>query len=221
MFFLERFFCYHHHDSVTESDLHESTGCGHSHGSCSHGGLAADTNRHTAHGHGNHALAWGGVVIGLGVHSLLNGLALAASVQAASDSSVTVWPGLAVFLAISLHKPFDALTIGTLMATGGESLKRRLLVNTLFALVVPLGMLLFYCGLNSVEFQHQYVGLILSFSTGIFLFLALSDLLPELQLHSHDRGLLSFCLIIGILVAWSISRIDHEHHSEMIIEHKD
>ncbi len=37
----------------------------------------------------------------------------------------------------------------------------------------------------------------LAFSAGTFLCIALSDLLPELQFHSHDRLKLSISLIAG------------------------
>jgi zinc and cadmium transporter len=38
----------------------------------------------------------------------------------------------------------------------------------------------------------------LAFSAGTFLCIALSDLLPELQFHSHDRFKLSVALLAGV-----------------------
>jgi zinc and cadmium transporter len=38
----------------------------------------------------------------------------------------------------------------------------------------------------------------LAFSAGTFLCIALSDLLPELQFHSHDRLKLSLALLAGM-----------------------
>jgi zinc and cadmium transporter len=40
----------------------------------------------------------------------------------------------------------------------------------------------------------------LAFSAGTFLCIALSDLLPELQFHSHDRLKLSVALLAGVVL---------------------
>jgi zinc and cadmium transporter len=103
---------------------------------------------------------------------------------------------------IFLHKPFDALAIATLMAAGGWSKTSRHLVNGMFALVIPLGVILFHLG--AVQFQptiHYFLGAALAFSAGTFICIAASDLLPELQFHSHDRIKLSLALLLGLAFA--------------------
>src|SRR5262245_20408196 len=100
MFFIERFFSFHHHDvpDATEDD-HD-----HDHGH--------DPHHHDhAHAHEPQAsdLSWSGAAAGLALHSALNGVALAAAVQCQSSGS---WlAGFGTFLVIVLHKPFDAMTI--------------------------------------------------------------------------------------------------------------
>ena len=191
MFFVERFFCFHHHEASSNS-------------SCSHG----------------HTLSWSGAAVGLTLHSLFAGVALAAAVLAEGSAvgSLSVPLALPVFLAIVLHKPFDALTIATLMAKGGWSRSALLLVNALFSLVVPIGVLLFYLGANSAVFDETFAGWALAFSTGVFLCIALSDLLPELQFHQHDRFKLSLAMLLGIGLAWCAATMGrhehHEHHAE-------
>jgi zinc and cadmium transporter len=59
----------------------------------------------------------------------------------------------------------------------------------------------------------------MSFSAGTFLCISLSDLLPELQFHHHDRGKLSAALVLGLLVAIGISQMEaavHGPHSHPI-----
>lgn len=184
MLLLERFFCFHHHD-VAEIDTPEGdgtrVGCGHDH----------------APGHGGHRLAWSGAAVGMTLHTLVAGAALAASVV--SEQSHTTWPGLATFFVILLHKPFDSLTIGTLMAAGKHGRGGRHLVNLLFALVIPLGVGLFLLGVASAP--PFALAAALALSAGAFLCIALSDLIPELQFHHHDRILLSVALLAGIGVA--------------------
>jgi zinc and cadmium transporter len=48
----------------------------------------------------------------------------------------------------------------------------------------------------------------LAFSAGTFLCISLSDLLPELQLHRHDRVKLSIALLLGLAVAWGSHRLE-------------
>ncbi len=211
MFFLERFFCFHHHDAPDENPpagaeaVTDGPAC-----------PACDQEPSgPAHGH-EHRLGWGGAAVGLSIHSLIAGAALAACIhtEAGGDGIHVGWPGLAVFLVILLHKPFDSLTLGTLMAAGGWSVPMRHLVNALFALAVPLGAVLFYLGLASVDIESsQVVGAAVAFSAGVFLVISLSDLLPELQFHHHDRASLSAALLLGVALAWTVSHIEARSHA--------
>jgi zinc and cadmium transporter len=58
-------------------------------------------------------------------------------------------------------------------------------------------------------------GYALAFSAGTFLCIATSDLLPELQFHSHDRLKLSLALLAGVALATIGAYFDlagHSHH---------
>ncbi len=206
MFFVERFFSFHHHGVPDEHSCDE---------------LADDPNEHE-HEHG-HQLTWGGALFGLGVHSVLNGMALAASVRAESHGDpVGSLVGLGTFLVIFLHKPFDSMTIGTLMAVGNRPAFERHMINGLFALAIPIGALLFYLGLSAAEQTVPATRACLAFSAGMFLCISLSDLLPELHFHHHDRFKLSAALLLGLGLAWGISLFEaetHEHdHSPAITQ---
>lgn len=197
MFFIERFFCYHHHDVPGEDHEHalDHAGCDHHH---HHGDEA-----------GHHDVTWGGAALGLFLHSLLNGVALAASV--ANSHGDTRLAGMGTFLVIFLHKPFDAMTIGMLMARGGYSLAWRHTVNVLFSLAIPLGVLVFYFGLLSstdASTSTLISAYALAFSAGTFLCIASSDLLPELQFHQHDRGFLSAALLLGLAIAVGVAALE-------------
>ncbi len=226
MFFLERFFCFHHHDAPqqnppVEGHADEETSSNHNHShTCSH---THDDGHGQSH---EHRLGWYGAAVGLTVHSVINGVALAATMNSqtladAHAGGLGAWlPGLAVFLVIVLHKPFDSLTLGTLMAAGGRSVLSRHLVNGLFALAVPIGAVLFQLGLATISIQHStFVGATVAFSAGVFLVISLSDLLPELQFHHHDRVALSTALLLGVTLAWAISHFEagthqHDDHAE-------
>ncbi len=193
MFFVERFFCFHHHD-MPDAEADAGTGA-----------------RACRHAH-KHELTWAGAAVGLTVHSIVAGVALAASVQAAEGSSLTRAAGLGTFFAILLHKPFDSMTLGALMAVGRRSVLARHLVNGAFALVVPIGVVIFIAGEGRVASgQGVFLSSALAFSAGTFLCISLSDLLPELQFHRHDRLKLSAALLLGLALAWGAKGIEGWH----------
>jgi len=168
-------------------------------------------------------LSWVGIAVGLTLHSLLDGLALAAAVEAGTQGAVGM-AGLGVALAVILHKPFDALAVSTLMTASGKSPLSRHLLNSLFALATPLGVALFYFGATHVaESNAVFVGCALAFCAGTFLCISCSDLLPELQFHSHDPLKLSIALMLGLGVAVLIGLVDegHEHGPEPVPVHQN
>src|SRR5207302_7793679 len=93
----------------------------------------------------------------------------------------------------------DALTIVSLMLRAGAPRPRAHLINFAFAAMIPLGVALFFLGINRLrpESAVAWTAAALAFSAGTFLCIALSDLLPELQFHAHDRLKLSLALLAG------------------------
>ncbi|MFM7056939.1 MAG: ZIP family metal transporter [Planctomycetota bacterium] len=160
----------------------------------------------TPHCHHAHKLSWMGITVGLSVHTLLDGMALAASVHGESGHRVMFSLfGFGTFLAILLHKPLDAVSITSLMRAAGWSRKSRFWVNLCFSCMCPLGALLFSAGLTSgTSLQQSLVDATLAFSAGIFLCISLSDLLPEMEFHAHNRLQLTVALLAGILLAYGI-----------------
>jgi zinc and cadmium transporter len=158
----------------------------------------------------DHALSWVGIALGLGLHTLIDGVALGAVMQGGQVAGAGGGLlGLGVFLAILLHKPLDAMSISTIMAVGGWSARARNLTNLLFAMMCPLGALLFYFGINLLSDQHnQVVAAALAVSAGAFICIALSDLLPEVHFHSHDRLVLTVAFLLGIVLAYSVGSVE-------------
>jgi zinc and cadmium transporter len=196
LFLLQRFLPFHHHDVADGSPLEP---CGHPHS------LAERSARN---------LSWIGVAVGLSLHSVFDGLAMAAATATGAQGHVGML-GLGTALAVILHKPFGALAIATLMTArqAPPSLRRR--VTLAFASVTPLGALAFYWGAGPwVRAHPAWLGAALAFCCGTFLCIACADLLPELQFHSHDRLKLTAALLAGIGVAWLIVRLAHgtSHH---------
>ncbi|MBI2825712.1 MAG: ZIP family metal transporter [Planctomycetia bacterium] len=206
MFFIERVFHFHHHDAPGAPDTQKH---GEDHG---HKHEADAAHHHHAPGESRHG--WRAALVGLALHSATDGMALAASVAAESDTGgQTALAGLAVFLVVALHKPFDSLTLSTLMTVTGEPLRTQHVVNLLYALAVPVGVLLFLAGVGQAGVaEGQIVGPALAFAAGTFLCISTSDLLPELQFHAHDRLKLSAALLLGLGLTAAIVLVESAHH---------
>jgi zinc and cadmium transporter len=199
MFFLQRFFHFHHHDSP-EGDPEDCDAQEHEHVHEHHAHTLADKSAKQ--------LSWVGTALGLTLHSLFDGLALAASVAAGAQGHAKL-AGLGVAMVVILHKPFDALAISTLMTASGSSRFSRHLLNILFSLVSPAGAVLFYFGASHfADSNGALLGGALAFCAGTFLCIASADLLPELQFHSHDRFKLSIALLAGLAVAIIIKQFE-------------
>jgi zinc and cadmium transporter len=102
------------------------------------------------------------------------------------------------------------MAITTLMAANREQSRSVRLINLGFALVTPLGALLFFLGAAPLAHEHPaWLGAALAFCAGTFLCIACADLLPELQFHSHDRLKLSLALLAGLGIAMMITQFGH------------
>jgi zinc and cadmium transporter len=246
MFLLERFFHFHQHETPEHAGHHDCCDDG-----CEHGAAGTGTARGHGHSHGHshghgHAhgsgaksgkkvseLGWVGAVIGLTLHSILEGVALAAAILAAAEHGAGgALAGLSTFLVIMLHKPFDGLTVATLVRAAGRPAAFAHVVNALFALVVPVGAAGLWLGVSEGN-GDAVLPYALAFSAGTFVCIATSDLLPELQFHRHDRLALSASLLIGLALAATIARVessvaqshdhthDHSHDHDHDHDHAD
>lgn len=205
MFFLLRTLHVHHHEPPeigTEESLNPQSS------------LHVTPCEHDHHDHHHHAggVSWAGMFLGLSIHTLLDGLALGASMQADANHQLSGLLGLGVLVGIILHKPFDSLSFTTLMINAGQSKVRITLMNLLYSLLCPIGAALFLMGVWSADSQTSFiVGASLAFSAGIFLCIALADLLPEMEFHNHNRWRLSACLLLGVILAWCIRYLEPAH----------
>ena len=167
--------------------------------------------------HTHHA-SWLGLFLGLGLHTFFDGLALAASVVAGTHESTGTLVGIGTFLAVVLHKPLDSLSITCVMKASHWSAAAINSANVAFALMCPLGALLFCLGVRQVgAYEQLLLGCALGFAAGIFLCISLADILPEVQFHQHDRWGLSIALCLGVLLAFLVGFIEPEHlHHDVV-----
>lgn len=164
------------------------------------------------HGPEVHSLSWIGIALGMTLHTATEGIALGASIRAewGYEGGMGL-AGFGVFLAIFLHKPLDALSITGVMQAAGLRPWSRTAVNIGFVLICPVAAVLTFWGVGLFgAWTGQVIGRTLAFAAGAFLCLSLSDLLPEIHFHSHDRGKLTASFLIGIGLAYALHFVESD-----------
>jgi zinc and cadmium transporter len=151
-------------------------------------------------------------VLGLTIHTFMNGVGLAGSVDNDLSKSIGFLgiPGLAMFAAVFFHKPADALAISTVLTRKRVSRRKIAWVQVGYVAMIPVGAYAFCLtsGALGETLKHQLTGFALAFSAGTFIFIALSDLLPEVQFHRHDRVPLFLALVLGVLLMGGIAWLE-------------
>jgi len=208
LYMIERFLSPHSHDTSETHPHPHPHSHEHEHEHEDHSREDHEGREHAEAAPAAPAVAGWSAVIGLSIHTLLGGVALGSAVLVGAKGL-----GLAVFLATLLHKPADALTISALLIKGGTKRSRILAVQCFFALLIPAGAALYYSGQSLIagSLETPFQGAVLAFSAGTFICIALSDLLPEVQFHRHDRGRLFAAVIAGAAIMWATSFFEPGH----------
>lgn len=214
VFLLQRYLAPHSHEppKLAESGAEAGTSAHDQleHVHCEHG----HEHRH-GHGHdsGHHGMVSTGSLVGilaLSIHSFFDGVAIGA----VSGEDAAGYSTLAVFLSVLIHKPLDGLSVSILLLNTGAQSRKLWFVQLVYALLVPLGSLAFVATSGSISNQSAFVGYALAFSAGTFLAIALTDLLPEIQFHAHDRHKLSGAVALGLFIMWLTSFVGHSSGHE-------
>jgi ZIP family zinc transporter/zinc and cadmium transporter len=124
-------------------------------------------------------------VIGLGVHTLFDGVAIAAGYM------VSPTLGGLLFLAVLVHKVPEGFTIASILLAGGHSRATAIAAGGALGLLTLGGALL--TGLVAV----QHVGYALALSAGVTIYVAASDLIPEVNREGGPA--LAWTVFAGLL----------------------
>ncbi|MBW3012926.1 ZIP family metal transporter [Candidatus Woesearchaeota archaeon] len=128
-------------------------------------------------------------LVGDGVHNLIDGLVIGGSYL------VSIPLGISTTIAVLLHEiPQEIGDFGVLVH-GGFTRKKALFLNLMTALVAVIGVVISL--LIGVKFQN-YALFLLPFTAGGFIYIAGSDLIPEL--HKEVNPLRSLFQLIAIIL---------------------
>lgn len=122
-------------------------------------------------------------LLGLVIHTFFDGVAIA------SGFLVSTWLGGVIFLAVFLHKLPEGFTVSSLMLASGQSRRTALLASVLLGAATLGGVFL----MNVLRAQ---VGFALPISAGVTVYVAASDLMPEVN---REPGVaMAFVVFIGV-----------------------
>jgi ZIP family zinc transporter/zinc and cadmium transporter len=108
-------------------------------------------------------------LLGLGVHTLFDGVAIAAGYM------ISPTLGMLLFIAVVLHKLPEGFTIASIMLATGRSRAAAL------ASGLALGVLTLLGALGTSLLAHEHLGYALALSAGVTIYVAASDLIPEVN----------------------------------------
>lgn len=108
------------------------------------------------------------VLLGLATHTFFDGIAIG------SGFAISRWLGLVLFVAVLLHKLPEGFTVASVMLAGGRSKYEALNSALLLGATTILGVLV-------INLQPQWTREGLPLSAGVSLYVAGTDLLPEVN----------------------------------------
>lgn len=132
-------------------------------------------------------------LIGDGIHNFVDGMVIAGSY------AVNTTVGIAATISVLFHElPQEIADFGVLLYSG-FSKKKALFFNLMSALTAVLGAIF---GIFLTGKMHSFTEFILPFAAGNFLYIAASNLLPELHRHCKLRE--TFVHVLAILIGITI-----------------
>jgi len=118
---------------------------------------------------------------------------------------------LLVFIAVVIHKFPEGFTIGSVILASGKGRKEVLIATSLIGAMTLIGVILYYLVGSNLGFT---VGYALPIASGVTLYVAASDLIPEVNHHGGRRPLISLSIFAGVALFFMLhslieTAIDH------------
>ncbi|HMQ03314.1 MAG TPA: ZIP family metal transporter [Pyrinomonadaceae bacterium] len=132
---------------------------------------------------------------GLSMHTFFDGVSIAAA------SLIDLRIGFLVFLAVFLHKFPEGFTIGSMLVAAGKGRREVIIATALIGSMTILGVLVFY--FVGARFNAS-VAYALPLASGVTLYVAASDLIPEVNHHGGKNPLVSLSVFGGVALFFAI-----------------
>lgn len=137
------------------------------------------------------------IILGDTIHNFVDGVAIAATFM------IDIQLGIVTTLAVAAHEIPQEIGDFGLLLHKGVSRKKTVIVNVVSAAVAFLGAISTYLFGNRLE---NYLPVVVSLTAGFFIYIATSDLIPEIH-YEKRKGyafLETLILLIGVLFIWVV-----------------
>lgn len=147
------------------------------------------------------------ILVGDGIHNFTDGLLIAAAFLANPQL------GWATALTVGLHEIMQELGDFAVLLNAGFSRTRALFYNFLSGVTSIIGGVLGYYVLSDLQYWVPYV---LVISASSFIYIAVADLIPQMNLYKSVRqGLMQILLLLlGVAAVWATLQEDEHMHAK-------
>lgn len=154
--------------------------------------------------HSDHVISARSAYTGVGgllIHTFFDGVSIAAA------SLIDIRIGFLVFIAVFLHKFPEGFTIGSMVLAAGKGFRQVLFATSIIGAATLIGVLTFYFIGSRIEGSVAYA---LPLAAGVTLYVAASDLIPEVNHHGGKRPLVSLSVFAGVALFFGVYYVVHE-----------
>lgn len=131
-------------------------------------------------------------LIGLLVHTFFDGVSIASGFHVSTEL------GVLIFVAVALHKIPEGFTVGSIMLASGRN--RTMAIASSVALGFST-----ICGVLFASYLEGLLGYRLAVSAGVMIYVAASDLMPEVN---REKGILMALMVfVGVLLFYLTERL--------------
>lgn len=128
-------------------------------------------------------------IIGLAVHSLIDGVVIGAGFEVSNAL------GILAALSVILHEVPEGVSSVSILMHAGYDRRRAVVWSWVVALATPLGVMLTFIFAQFIT--QELLGVLLAFAAGSFMYVAGSDLIPEVHKKSHYLNI--FFVLLGVI----------------------
>jgi ZIP family zinc transporter/zinc and cadmium transporter len=146
---------------------------------------------HIVHAHTGYS-----VLLALLIHTFFDGVAIA------SGFLVSNWLGWVIFGAVALHKLPEGFTVASVMLASGRSRGTAWISSVLLGTATLLGVL-------TMSLTQRAVGVGLPVSAGVTIYVAASDLMPEVNKEPGVK--MALVVFLGVGCLFLLDRLFHVH----------